>query len=327
MSSSDKYGVLLVNLGTPDQPTTAAIKRYLAEFLSDKRVVDVSTLIWKPILYGVILPLRSSRVAKLYQKIWTDEGSPLLVYSRRQQKLLAEKLVDIPIELGMSYGSPSIEQAIDNLLRQDVEQVVVLPLYPQYSCSTSAAVFDGISLALQKYRTIPGVHFIRSYADHPAYISALKETIEKSFYEHGQPDRLLLSYHSIPQRFVDTGDIYAEQCKLTTRLLKQTINYPAEQVMMAYQSRFGREPWLMPFMDQTMKSLPAQGIKHIQVLCPGFSSDCLETLEEIKLQNKEIFLDAGGEKFEYIPALNDNSSHILLLEALVNSVVRGRVES
>lgn len=325
--SSSKYGVLLVNLGTPDEPTTAAIKRYLAEFLSDKRVVDFSRFIWIPILYGVILPLRSSRVAKLYQKIWTDEGSPLLVYSRRQQKLLAEKLAEIPVELGMSYGSPSLEQAIDNLLKQGVEQLIVLPLYPQYSCSTSAAVFDGVSKVLQKYRTIPGIHFIRSYADHPAYISALKETIEQSFHEHGKPDRLLFSYHSIPRRFVDTGDIYSEQCELTTQLLKQTINYPAEQVMMTYQSRFGREPWLTPFTNQTMKSLPDQGIKHIQVLCPGFSSDCLETLEEIKQQNKEIFLKAGGQKCEYIPALNDNSNHIFLLEALVSGFVGSKTNS
>ncbi|TDB59998.1 ferrochelatase [Photorhabdus khanii] len=325
--SSGKYGVLLVNLGTPDEPTTAAIKRYLAEFLSDRRVVDFSRLIWIPILHGVILPFRSSRVAKLYQKIWTDEGSPLLVYSRRQQKLLAEKLADIPVELGMSYGSPSLEQAIDNLLKQGVEQLIILPLYPQYSCSTSAAVFDGVGKILQKYRTIPGIHFIRSYADHPAYISALKETIEQSFREHGKPDRLLFSYHSIPQRFVDTGDIYSEQCELTTQLLKQTINYPSEQVMMTYQSRFGREPWLTPFTNQTMKSLPDQGIKHIQVLCPGFSSDCLETLEEIKQQNKEIFLNAGGEKCEYIPALNDNSNHIFLLEALVSRFVRSKTNS
>ncbi|MBS9425240.1 ferrochelatase [Photorhabdus caribbeanensis] len=324
--NNGKYGVLLVNLGTPDKPTTAAIRRYLAEFLSDKRVVDLSRFIWKPILYGFVLPLRSSRVAKLYQKIWTDEGSPLLVYGRRQQKLLAEKLADIPVELGMNYGSPSLEQAIDNLLKQNVEQLIVLPLYPQYSSSSSAAVFDGISRVLQKYRTIPGIHFIRNYADHPAYISALKETIEQSFDKHGQPDRLLFSYHGIPQRYVDTGDIYAEQCNLTTRLLKQAINYPAERVMVAYQSRFGREQWLTPYMDQTVKSLPNQGIKHIQVICPGFSSDCLETLEEIKQLNKEIFLSAGGEKFEYIPALNDNTSHILLLETLVNGFVRNRNE-
>ncbi|NDK97453.1 ferrochelatase [Photorhabdus bodei] len=324
--NNGKFGVLLVNLGTPDKPTTAAIRRYLAEFLSDKRVIDLSRFIWKPILYGFVLPFRSSRVAKLYQKIWTDEGSPLLVHGRRQQKLLAERLADIPVELGMNYGSPSLEQAIDNLLKQNVEQLIVLPLYPQYSGSSSAAVFDGVSLVLQKYRTIPGIHFIRSYADHPAYISALKETIEQSFDKHGQPDRLLLSYHGIPQRFVDTGDIYAEQCKLTTRLLKQAINYPAEQVMMAYQSRFGREQWLTPYVDQTMQTLPNQGIKHIQVLCPGFSSDCLETLEEIKQLNKEMFLNAGGKKFEYIPALNDNASHILLLEELINGFVRNRNE-
>ncbi|MDX7991193.1 ferrochelatase [Xenorhabdus littoralis] len=320
--SSKKYGVLLVNLGTPDAPTPAAIRRYLAKFLSDRRVVDIPPLIWKPILYGLILPFRSSRVAKLYQEIWTEEGSPLLVYGRRQQKLLDEKLADIPVALGMTYGTPSLSQTVDNLLQQGVEDLIVLPLYPQYSSTTSAAVFDSISKILQGYRTIPNLHIIRSYATHPAYITALKESIEQSFENHGQPDRLLLSYHGIPERLAQMGDIYPQDCKATTELLIQALDYPADKIMMTYQSRFGRLPWLSPYTDKTMQSLPNQGVEHVQVVCPGFSADCLETLEEIKQQNKTIFLASGGKKFEYIPALNDNVSHISLLEKLVNNVIK-----
>ncbi|SFU97008.1 ferrochelatase [Xenorhabdus koppenhoeferi] len=320
--SSKKYGVLLVNLGTPDAPTPAAVRRYLAKFLSDRRVVDIPPLIWKPILYGLILPFRSSRVAKLYQEIWTEEGSPLLVYSRRQQKLLDKKLAGIPVVLGMTYGSFSLSQAIDNLLQQGIDNLIILPLYPQYSSTTSAAVFDSVSKILQGYHTFPNLHFIRSYATEPTYIAALKESIEQSFEKHGRPDRLLLSYHGIPERLAAMGDIYPQDCEATTKLLIEALDYPADRIMMTYQSRFGRLPWLSPYTDKTMASLPDQGVEHIQVVCPGFSADCLETLEEIKQQNKTIFLSAGGKKFEYIPALNDNEAHILLLEKLINTIIK-----
>ncbi|MCG3462290.1 ferrochelatase [Xenorhabdus bovienii] len=320
--SSNKYGVLLVNLGTPDEPTPVAIRRYLAKFLSDRRVVDIPPFIWKPLLYGIILPFRSSRVAKLYQGIWTEEGSPLLVYSQRQQTLLNERLTDIPVVLGMSYGFPSLPQAVGNLLQQGIDHLIVLPLYPQYSSTTSAAVFDSISKILKGYRTIPHLHFIRSYATHPAYIAALKETIEQSFEKHGLPDRLLLSYHGIPERLATIGDIYPQDCRATTELLIQALDYPADKIMMTFQSRFGRLPWLTPYTDKTMALLPEQGVEHVQVLCPGFSSDCLETLEEIQQQNQAIFLNAGGKKFEYISALNDNEAHISLLEQLVNNAMK-----
>ncbi|CDG16615.1 ferrochelatase [Xenorhabdus doucetiae] len=319
--SSKKYGVLLVNLGTPDAPTPAAIRCYLAKFLSDRRVVDIPPLIWKPILHGFILPFRSYRVAKLYQEIWGEEGSPLLVYSRRQQKLLAEKLA-VPVALGMTYGSPSLPQAIDSLLQQGIDNLIVLPLYPQYSSTTSAAVFDSISKILREYRTIPTLYFVRSYATHPAYIAALKETIEQSFEKQGQPDRLIVSYHGIPERLAKMGDIYPQECKATTTLLSQALDYPADKIVMTYQSRFGRLPWLSPYTDKTMASLPSQGVEHVQVVCPGFAADCLETLEEIKQQNKVIFLNAGGKKFEYISALNDNEAHISLLKQLVNNVMK-----
>ncbi|WP_242365181.1 ferrochelatase [Yersinia enterocolitica] len=316
-----KLGVLMVNLGTPDAPTPQAVKRYLAEFLSDRRVVDTSPWLWWPLLRGVILPIRSPRVAKLYQSVWMEEGSPLLVYSRRQQKALAARMPDIPVELGMSYGSPNLPGAIDKLLAQGVTKLVVLPLYPQYSCSTSAAVWDAVARILKGYRCLPSISFIRDYAEHPAYISALKQSVENSFVQHGKPDRLVLSFHGIPKRYAQLGDDYPQRCEETSRALRAEIALPAEQIMMTYQSRFGREPWLTPYTDETLKSLPSQGVKHIQLICPGFSADCLETLEEIKEQNREIFLHAGGEKFEYISALNDDKAHIDLLEQLVSNHV------
>ncbi|OAT34705.1 ferrochelatase [Proteus myxofaciens] len=315
-----KYGVLLVNLGTPDAPKTDAVRRYLAQFLSDPRVVDVSPLIWKPILYGVVLPFRSPKVAKLYQQIWTKDGSPLLVYSRAQEKALAERFPDIPVELGMSYGQPSLESALSRLLDKGVEKLILLPLYPQYSCSTSGAVFDGVSDLFKVRRTIPSLNFIRSYADNPLYIKALVNSIEKSFQEHGKPDRLVLSFHGVPERFVKTGDIYYDECCLTTKKLKEQLDYPEAQIMLTFQSRFGREPWLTPYTDKTMEKLGSEGVEHVQVICPGFSSDCLETLEEINGQNREFFLHGGGKKYEYIPALNDNSDHIDLFEALIREI-------
>ncbi|EOT7464143.1 TPA: ferrochelatase [Klebsiella pneumoniae] len=310
-----KTGILLANLGTPDAPTPGAVKRYLRQFLSDKRVVDTSRLLWWPLLRGVILPIRSPRVAKLYQSVWMEEGSPLMVYSRRQQQALAARLPDTPVALGMSYGSPSLASAVDALLAQGVEHIVVLPLYPQYSCSTVAAVWDELARILAKKRAIPGISFIRDYAEHPDYIHALAASVRASFAVHGEPDLLLLSYHGIPQRYANQGDDYPQRCRDTTRELVSALGLPPERVMMTFQSRFGREPWLTPYTDETLKMLGEKGTKHIQVLCPGFAADCLETLEEIAVQNREIFLEAGGKQYEYIPALNADAAHI---EMMVN---------
>lgn len=312
-----KFGVLLVNLGTPEAPTPQAVRKYLAEFLSDIRVVDTNRLIWLPILYGVVLPLRSTRVSKLYKAVWMEEGSPLMVFSRRQQKALAERLPGTPVELAMSYGNPSMQDAITKLLAQGVTKMVVLPLYPQYSCSTSAAVFDGVARVLKDQRRLPSVSFIRDYAEHPAYISALKATVLRSFAERGEPDRLILSFHGIPKRFVALGDDYEQRCHDTAQALTEALGLPAGKIMLTFQSRFGREPWLTPYTDETLKGLPAQGIKNVQIMCPGFASDCLETLEEIKEENREIFMHAGGERFDYIDALNDQPEHIDLLQQLV----------
>lgn len=310
-----KTGILLANLGTPDAPTPGAVKRYLRQFLSDKRVVDTFRLLWWPLLRGVILPIRSPRVAKLYQSVWMEEGSPLMVYSRRQQQALAARLPDTPVALGMSYGSPSLASAVDDLLAQGVEHIVVLPLYPQYSCSTVAAVWDELARILAKKRAIPGISFIRDYAEHPDYIHALAASVRASFAVHGEPDLLLLSYHGIPQRYANQGDDYPQRCRDTTRELVSALGLPPERVMMTFQSRFGREPWLTPYTDETLKMLGEKGTKHIQVLCPGFAADCLETLEEIAVQNREIFLEAGGKQYEYIPALNADAAHI---EMMVN---------
>ncbi|CAD7563832.1 Ferrochelatase, protoheme ferro-lyase [Citrobacter europaeus] len=310
-----KTGILLANLGTPDAPTPEAVKRYLRQFLSDQRVVDTSPALWWPLLRGVILPLRAPRVAKLYQSIWMEDGSPLMVYSKAQQQALAQRLPNTPVALGMSYGSPSLESAVDELLASGVEHIVVLPLYPQYSCSTVAAVWDELARILARKRGIPGVSFIRDYADDSSYIDALVKSARDSFAQHGEPDLLLLSYHGIPQRYADEGDDYPQRCRDTTRELVSALGLPPEKVMMTFQSRFGREPWLTPYTDETLKMLAEKGTRHIQVMCPGFAVDCLETLEEIAVQNREIFLEAGGKQYEYIPALNATPEHI---EMMVN---------
>lgn len=313
----DKPGVLLVNLGTPDAPTTSAVKRYLKQFLSDKRVVDAPRWLWWPLLNFGILPIRSPRVSKLYASVWMDEGSPLMVYSQRQRNALAARL-DMPVALGMSYGNPSLKSAIDSLMAEGVTRLIVLPLYPQFSCSTVAAVWDGITQVFAGYRSLPSVHFIRDYAQHPAYIAALKASVERSFAQHGKPDLLITSFHGIPQRFANEGDDYPQRCYETFEALKESLGLGSDEAMLTFQSRFGREPWLMPYTDKTMESLPGKGVKHVQIMSPGFASDCLETLEEINGENREIFMHAGGTRFEYIPALNDDEAHITMMLELVN---------
>ncbi len=316
MNNHKKLGILLANLGTPQAPTPQAVKAFLSQFLHDQRVVDMSRWLWCPLLHGIILPTRSPKVAKLYQSIWMDEGSPLMVYSRRQRDKLAE-LSQRPVELGMTYGEPSLLDGVRKLQQQGVEQIVVLPLYPQYSATTTAAVFDGIAKALRQLPVVPELHFIRDYHDHPLYIQALAKSVRASWQLHGQGDLLLCSYHGIPKRYAQNGDIYPEHCQKTTELLAQALGLPQDKVMMTYQSQFGKEEWLQPYTDKTMEALPRQGIKKLDVICPAFSVDCLETLEEIAEQNQEIFLHSGGEAFHYVPCLNDSQSHIELMAALV----------
>ncbi|HHB9286998.1 TPA: ferrochelatase [Vibrio parahaemolyticus] len=318
MQTKNKQGVLLVNLGTPDEPTAPAVKRFLSQFLHDHRVVDMTRWLWCPILHGVILPIRSPKVAKLYESVWMEEGSPLMVYSKRQAKKLAQHL-DMPVELGMTYGNPSLQSGFEALIAQGVEEVIVLPLYPQYSGTTTAAVSDGITKAFKQLPVMPAFSFIRDYHDHPMYIEALAHSVRQYWEEHGKGDYLLCSYHGIPKRYADNGDIYPHHCEATTRLLGEALGLSSDQIGMSYQSRFGREEWLQPYTDKTLETITSKGVKKIDIMTPAFSSDCLETLEEIAGENKEIFMEAGGEQFHYIPCLNDDDMHIDMMAELVRS--------
>ena len=317
-----KRGVILCNLGTPDAPQTVELRRYLKEFLSDPRVVEVPRLLWWIILNFIILRIRPRRSAKLYRSVWTEDGSPLLVYSRAQvagvQKLLAEKYGDqVPVVLGMRYGNPSIQSAIKQLTDLNVRDIIVLPLYPQYSGATTGSTFDAVAKTLTKMRWVPELHFINSYHQSSAYIDAVCASINNHIAESGQPDKLIFSYHGTPERYLKNGDPYHCFCHQTTRLVREKLGLDESQVMTTFQSRFGREPWLQPYTDETLEALPNQGVKNIAIVCPGFSSDCLETIEEINMEGRELFTEAGGEKFHYIPCLNDHPSHI---EALANII-------
>ncbi|NOH25751.1 ferrochelatase [Vibrio europaeus] len=318
MQNNKKQGVLLVNLGTPDEATAPAVKRFLSQFLHDKRVVDMTRWLWCPILHGVILPIRAPKVAKLYQTVWMEEGSPLLVYSKKQAEKLRQQL-DMPVELGMTYGNPSLKVGVEALLEQGVEEIIVLPLYPQYSGTTSAAVSDGLTKAFKQIPVIPSFQFIRDYHEHPLYIKALAESVKRSWQENGQGDYLLCSYHGIPKRFADNGDIYPQHCERTTALLGEELGLSPDKIGMTYQSRFGREEWLQPYTDKTLETLPAKGIKKLDIMAPAFSADCLETLEELSEQCCELYMESGGEKFTYIPCLNDDELHIQMMVDLISS--------
>lgn len=316
MTNIHKQGVLLVNLGTPDAPTVPAVKQFLSEFLHDHRVVDMTRWLWCPILHGVILPFRAPKVTKLYQSIWMAGGSPLRVYSQQQVIQLAQK-VAMPVASGMTYGQPTIQMGIMSLLDQGVTDIIVLPLYPQYSGTTTGAVYDGVNKVIQSLPVIPGLRFINSYYDRPAYIKALAERVRASWDEHGQGDYLLCSYHGIPKRYADQGDIYPQHCAETTRLLAEALNLKADQIGMSYQSRFGREEWLQPYTDKTLEKLAHEGTKALDIVSPAFSVDCLETLEELSHECRDIFIAAGGETFTYIPCLNADDAHIEMMAGLV----------
>lgn len=316
-------GVLITNLGTPDAPTPAALRRYLAEFLWDRRVVDLPRPLWWLILHGIILRTRPKRSAALYRKVWSEQGSPLLTTARRQRELLAAELDArghaVPVALGMRYGRPSIAAAIDELRAAGVQRMVVLPLYPQNSCSTTASTFDAVSAALAARRAVPTLEFIADYHLHPAYIGALAASIRAAWAQQAPAERILFSFHGTPQRFADEGDLYYDQCRASAAALAQALELPAERWLLTFQSRFGREPWLQPYTDETLAALPGQGVKSVDIVCPGFSADCLETLEEIALGNREHFLAAGGESYRYIPALNDRPDHIAALADLITA--------
>ena len=318
MTKSAKIGVLLANLGTPDSPTPKSISRYLWQFLTDPRVVDLPRCKWYPLLKAIILPLRSKRIAKNYQAIWTEQGSPLLAISQQQkdalQAYLDKQNIDTQVEIAMTYGNPSMQSAVKNLLKNQVERIIVLPLYPQYSSSTTGAVFDAFANALKEERRLVPFDFIHSYHIDENYINALADSIKVRL----KPDEFLLfSYHGIPLRYEKMGDYYREHCKQTTIAVVNKLGLTENQWGMTFQSRFGREEWLQPYTDKFLESAVTQNIQKIAVVCPGFSVDCLETIEEIDKENRENFLNNGGQSYQYIPALNVEHAHIEMMGKLI----------
>ncbi|MGE3920928.1 MAG: ferrochelatase [Gammaproteobacteria bacterium] len=314
-----KTGVVLANIGTPEHPTVQSVRKYLKEFLSDPRVVKVPKLLWWFILRLLILPFRPKRSAHAYQTIWTEEGSQLLVITKKQQASLQAVLGDdYVVKIGMCYGNPSMRVAIKELVQSECDNIILLPLYPQYCGATTAAAFDLVANIFKTMQFFPQFSMVNSYYDHPKYIEALNHSIKNFWNEQGKDFHLLFSFHGIPEAFVKAGDPYAAQCKSTAKLLADSLELKEEAWSLAFQSRLGNQPWLQPYCDQWLASLPKKGIRRVAVLCPGFAADCLETLEEMAMQNREIFLNAGGESFHYIPALNASPLHIELLKELVS---------
>ena len=318
-------GVLLTNLGTPDAPTTVAVRRYLAEFLSDPRVIDYPRFAWWCILNGIILRVRPSRSAKAYKTIWSDAGSPLLVNLRKQAHLLRERLREsghtFHVICAMRYGNPSISAALDDFSDRGIEKIVVLPLYPQYSAATTASTFDAIAHALKTTPNLPNFRFISDYHDHPLYIEALSDSVRSHWRENGRSERLLMSFHGLPTRYVLNGDAYYRQCLATADRLAAKLDLTTTEWRVAFQSRVGREPWLKPYTDEVLSQWGSENSRSVTVICPGFSSDCLETLEEIDDQYRQLYLGVGGRNFSYIPALNTAPAHIELLATLIHTEI------
>jgi len=318
-------GILICNLGTPDEPTTAALRRYLKEFLSDHRVVEMNRLLWWLILNGIILNTRPARSAAAYRSVWTDQGSPLMYHSMAQVAALKEHFSGTPVhvELAMRYGNPSIAHGLQALRDKGCGRILVLPLYPQYAAATSGSTFDAVTDELKRWRWLPELRMVNSYHDHPAYIAALKNSVEQHWLAHGKAERLMMSFHGIPQRYFDAGDPYPCLCRKTARLLADALNVDDDAYFVSFQSRFGREPWVTPYTDETLKTWGAQGVASVDVICPGFAADCLETLEEIAVENRDYFVQAGGGALRYIAALNHSPAHHSMLTTLCEEYLEG----
>lgn len=322
MNNTSNYGVLMMNLGTPDAPNAPEVRRYLREFLSDSRVVDLNPLLWKPVLNLIILTIRPPKVAKIYQQVWMDEGSPLLVLSQRLTENVRTALSEkaghpVPVELAMTYGNPSVEVAANKLREQGVTNIVVMPMYPQFSATTTGAAYDRLMKSLKRCPHWPSLQLPHDYADHPLYIKALADSVRAQWERQGERRHLVLSFHGIPKRYVTNGDPYARRCHLTSRLVAEELELAETEWTHVYQSRFGREEWLKPYADETLKGMPAKGIKRINVISPAFSIDCIETLEEITFELGDEFKHSGGEAFDYIPALNDTPEQVALYVNLI----------
>ncbi len=327
-----KVGVLLANLGTPDAPTAKALRPYLQQFLMDRRVVEIPRFIWCWILHCIILVFRPKKSAEKYAQVWSAEGSPLLVHAKNQTELLKNKLAEkikspFVVELGMSYGNPSMRSAIESLKAQHCDRILVFPLYPQYAASSTAAALDAVWKTLLKMRNVPAIRSIRNYHDHPAYIQALKQSVEAHWQTHGKPSKLVMSFHGVPKVHLTKGDPYHCQCHKTGRLLAEALGLSKEEYLVAFQSRFGKQEWLKPYLAKTLEDLGKAKTTRIDVVCPGFSSDCLETLEEIALEGKHIFQSHGGGEYHYIPALNEHPAWIDALTQISLEHLQGWVSA
>ncbi|MFZ6752568.1 ferrochelatase [Undibacterium sp. Dicai25W] len=305
-----KTAVVLVNLGTPDAPTSSAVRRYLKQFLSDKRVVEVPRLIWWFILNLIILPFRSGQSAKKYASIWTKDGSPLKIHTEKQALLLkgylGERGHEVHVTYAMRYGSPSIPSVLKKLKTEGYERLLILSAYPQYSATTTASNFDAVFSHYQQVRNVPELRMVKNYHDHEAYIDALKQSVQAHWLAHGRPEKLVMSFHGLPKAFLLRGDPYHCECYKTARLLAEALGLNKDQYVVTFQSRLGRAEWLQPYTAPTVQKLAKDGVKRIDVICPGFIADCLETLEEIAMEVRVDFLNAGGKEFNYIPCLNES---------------------
>ena len=316
-----KTGLLLINLGSPDSPSPGSVRRYLVEFLSDPRVIDLPRWFWLPLLYLVIGPLRGFKSARAYQKVWTPEGSPLVVITldllEKVRRALRVGGTSVVAEAAMRYGEPDIPGALAKMDAEGVEELVVLPLYPQYSATTTESAFDAVHKYYQGKQSTPTIRLIRQYYDQPDWTSAIAGSIQDWWQQHGKADLLMFSFHGLPERYIEEGDPYLDQTLASVKNISSELKLAESEYLLSFQSRVGAEKWLEPYTDKELTRLAESGVKRIQVVCPGFSIDCLETLEEIAMQNQEIFVAAGGETLEYIPALNDSDGHVeVVLELL-----------
>ena len=324
IDSNKKIGVLISNLGTPDSPSRKDLKKYLNQFLMDKRVIDLPRLLWIPILKIIILNIRPRKSAKLYRSIWTDKGSPLMVFSKNILKKLSDSIDDrITVALGMRYGSPSIKEAMDIFKKEKISKILVFPLYPQAGSPTTSSTFDAVTDYLRNISWMPDLRFVSGYHDHNAYISALVRSVNNSFNEHGRPDKLIFSFHGMPYRYLEKGDPYYCFCHKTARLTAEKLDLDEYSYDIAFQSRFGSDKWLEPYIDRLLVNEANNGTKYIQVISPGFAVDCLETLEEISIQYREIFISNGGKRFEYIPCLNDGQDQLDLIRSIIDDSISG----
>ncbi|MCU7938923.1 MAG: ferrochelatase [gamma proteobacterium symbiont of Bathyaustriella thionipta] len=325
---AEKIGILLVNLGSPDAPDAASIRRFLREFLSDQRVIEMPKFVWQLILNLLVLPFRPKRLVPLYQAIWTSEGSPLVAIAEKQKNKLEAAFIEkghthLNFALAMRYGNPDIASAIRQFARDNVHKVLVFPTYAQYSGSTTASIFDAVSAELQQWRWIPELRFINSYHDQAQHIQALADSVQTYWQTHKKGKKLIMSFHGLPKVYLSKGDPYFCQCHKTARLLADKLKLDESQWTITFQSRFGKQEWLKPYTSKTLADLAQQGIDEVDVICPGFAIDCLETLEEIAVENRDVFLNAGGKQYQYIPALNDSDTNIKAMAALIEQHTQG----